>query len=587
MSIVPKFSSWLAWMVLAVVAVGLSWYFIFQATVQQGGDIAEYYGMTQTVLAEQTLALSPAQKIKLEERLHAAYFDNPHYYVSGRDDKRYPVHFFAYSLLAIPFRLMLELVQLDPLKSLWLVNVWSLMIAIAVIWWRYIKTPWQRMVLLCLAIVSPMMSFFIWPGPDLWYLSMLLVAVFAFLHKEQRLSVFLTVLASWHSQPLIVLAGLLAGYDVLISSDWKLTKKEQKLTLNLQKIWQYALIGLLGLLPYAYNLYAFGNLTPWTMLQDGWTQIRGFGLHNASVRKTFEQLFDLNVGQFWYAPWLYLLGFVTLLTSAWKKKWDLAWLTLFIFITAIFYQTNPGWHYGTSGYGPGRHSLLYLPLAITATFQLLKKKTFLTVGLFLLATMSHLTILSFNSFLEPNLAKTLHHSVFAEYVLENHPQWYTPTPEIFVDRTNHDDQTLPTTAIYKNKDGKCVKAWVLLTDTEQLEKECGTLTLEQKLQLDDRFLKISNQPRQVITTEATFWPYSDACADWFYKTPEKPYECMQSLDEVIRLTGVTDAERITPVPEFPYPGIWKVTAGEPIMITVPPGYIINHQSLEGVYVDFD
>lgn len=587
MSIKNNIFRWLSWLILAEVVGFLCWYFVFVVNIQQGGDIAEYYGITQTILTEQTLALSDTQEKELEQRLHAAYFDNPHYYVIGRDDKRYPVHFFAYSLFAIPFRLFLEAIGQDPLKSLWLVNVWSIVGAIAFIWWRYVQKIWPRMLLLGFVVFSPLMSFFIWPGPDLWYLSLLLVGVFAFAHKEFRLAVLFTTLASWHSQPLLVLAGLLAGYDVLRSSSWKFSGKKQSVSLNLTRVWQYVFIGLLGLLPYVYNLCVFGTLTPWTLLQDGWTQIRGFGLQNASLRKTVEQLFDLNIGQFWYAPSLYILSSITLIWAIFKKNWQLLTLAVLFVITSIFYQTNPAWHYGTSGYGPGRHGLLYLPLVILLTWQLLKKKSKLILILTTLLLLTNIGFLSFNNYLQPDLSKTLYHSVFAEYALAHYPQLYNPTPEIFVDRTNHADKTLPTTAIYKDKQDNCVKTWVLITDKELLENECGPLSIEQELLLDDRFLRISNQARQVLTTEATFWPYSNACADWFYKTDEKPYECMSSLDEVIRQTGVTDVSRITTVSDYPYPGIWKIKDGDPVMVTVPPGYIIHHRSLEGIYVEFD
>lgn len=587
MTIKSKLLNSLSWLLLTIVGVGLSCYLITQTSVQQGGDIAEYYGLTQTILSERTLALSAAQETELEKRLHSAYFDNPQYFIAGRDGKRYPVHFFVYSLLAIPFRLGLVAIQQDPLKSLWLVNVWSLVTAVGIIWWRYVKSFWLRLALLIITVLSPLMSFFIWPGPDLWYLSILLIAVFAFMHREHRLSVAFTMVASWHSQPLIVLAGLLAVYDIVRSSEWHLTKKHQKLTLHLGKIWQYLVIGGLGLLPYAYNFYAFGSLTPWTLLQDGWTQTRGFGLQNASLQKTYEQMFDLNIGQFWYAPWLYIVGAISLVRATWKKQWYLLVLASCFLITAIFYQTNPGWHYGTSGYGPGRHSLLYIPLVIGLVFPMLQKKLLVAGALFYLILVTNLAALSYNNLLTPDLTKTLHHSVFAKYALDNFPQYYTPTPEIFVDRTNHDDQTLPSTAIYKNAANKCVKAWVLLSDKKQLEHECGQLTADQNYLLDDRFLRMSDQSRQVLTTQATFWPHPDACADWFYKTEGKPYDCMRTIGDVIRLTKLTDASRITTVSDYPYPGIWRIETGDPVLITIPPGYIIHHQSLEGRYVEFD
>jgi len=577
---------WISWLLLFVVGVFLVSYFLVQAKIQLGGDIAEYYGLTQTLISEQSVSLSPDQEQNLRQKLHSAYFDNPHYYVVGRDQNRYPVHFFAYSLLTVPIRIATEIMGYDPLRSLSVMNVMTFLAAIAFIWYRYIKDTWQRCVLLGLALFSPLMTFFIWPGPDLWYLSLLLVALFAFLHSDKKLSVTLVLFSSWHSQPLIVLAALMAAYDILKTAKWKLNSNQRKLTLDLRKVAQYGLIGMLGLVPYFYNIYAFGSLTPWTNLEDGWTAINGFGIHNASFQKSFEQLFDLNVGQFWYAPLLFILGFFSVIKAFVKKKWDIFVLPILFSITALFYQTNPGWHYGTSGYGPGRHGLLYLPLVILLTYEVLKKKHIALKILFVITISLHIFTLSFNSFLEPNLTKTLHHSVFATYALEHFPILYNPTPEIFVDRTNHDDQTVPTSAIYKNKEGKCVKAWVLLSDRNLLEQECGNLTNEQSEKLDDRYLKVSNKPRDITVTQATFWPYSDACSDWFYKTTEKPYECARTLNEFIKLTNITEVDRVTTLPDFPFPGIWKLNPGKPTTITIPAGYIIHYQAIDGTYIDF-
>jgi hypothetical protein len=39
-------------------------------------------------------------------------------------------------------------------------------------------------------------------------------------------------------------------------------------------------------------------------------------------------------------------------------------------------------------------------------------------------------------------------------------------------------------------------------------------------------------------------------------------------------------------PEYPGAGIWRITPGEPVIITVPSGYFIHYNALDGIYVSY-
>lgn len=577
-----KLLSKLPWLLLGLVAAFLGWYVLMVATVQQAGDIVEYYGVTESLVNHGGVSLTLEDRVNLEQVLHKAYFEMSGYYIEGRKAARYPVHFWFYSLLAVPVRLLLSLTELDLRRSLFFVNWLSIICAVGFIWTRYVKDWFKRIALLVLVFTGALMSFLIWPGPDLWYLSLLLIVPFAFFEGECWLAAGLTALASWHSQPLIVFAAGLTAYAIYQS--W-LTKIDNQTLLkpDIKPLIWAGLLGLMALIPYVYNLYAFGVLTPWTKLQDGWTIMNGFGLHNASLWKFWEQWFDLNVGLFWYAPVVFVLALVGVWKMRSKKQqlWFFAGLSI---LTAFFYQTNPAWHYGTVGFGPGRHGVYLLPILIYFALQALSKKVW---GVVLIAVIisSQVWGLSLNGYLEPDFTKTLQLSPFAEFVLNRWPQWYSPTPEIFVDRVNHTDLDYPTTAIYK-RNGQCVKAYALMTDEEQLKIECGGIPEAYQIQFDNSYVRLANYSREVVTKEATFWPEPGACADGFTKTEQKPFQCMRTEGEFLKLTGLLDASRLAKVPNFDYPGIWKVTWGVPVKLTIPAGYIINHYAMNGVYVDY-
>lgn len=578
---IRKMIPWFLWYVVTMFLLG---YFLLVADFQQGGDITEYYGITESLKQHGGVTLGEVDRQELEKVLHPSYFENPGYYVQGRDENRYPVHFVAYSVLAYLIRMVLHVFRLEELRTLWIVNILSLSGAL---WWimsRYLKDIFGRLALLGLVYTSALAFFYVWPGPDLWYLSLLLVVPFAFFKGEYWLAACLSVLASWHSQPLIVLAAGITIYALFKS--WLIKMDHQTLLRpDIKNLVWAGLLGLVALIPYAYNFYAFGVLTPWTKLQDGWTVMNGFGLHNASLRKFLEQWFDLNVGLFWYAPVIFILGLIGIIRMR-KIKYELWYFVGMIFITAFFYQTNPAWHYGTVGFGPGRHGVYLLPILIYfALHALSNSKRILGIVIFMVVIASQLWGLSLNGYLEPDLTKTLYLSPYAEYALNRWPRWYNPTPEIFVDRVNHSDLDYPTSAVFK-ANGRCIKAYVLITELDTIEAECGSVPQQYRKEFDNPQVRVANYERVLVTKVATFWPEPSACADGFSKTDSKPYECMLSEVEFLRLTGLLDATRLSKVPDFEYPGVWKVNWGEPVKLSVPAGYIINHYSLDGIYVDY-
>ncbi len=322
-------------------------------------------------------------------------------------------------------------------------------------------------------------------------------------------------------------------------------------------------------------------MTPWTILKDGWTLIYGFGMHNMSLQKLFEQFFDLNIGLFWYAPVLLLTGII-LVSFHLRRNIPLMVISLGFMTTAFFYQTNPAWHYGTAGFGPTRHILFFLPLLIYIFTMYTKQTTryFIVIALFVV---TQAYILNFMGFVTPPLEKTLYHSPYATFVLDHFPALYNPTPEIFVDRTHHTDLSYPTTAIYQ-VNGKCKKAYILLTDVDAVTKTCGPLSQQYQGKFDNDLLRKTNYTRKVKTREATLWPDPGSCVPDYLPTPNKPFICLHTQAEVLKYTGIINPERIYNIDKAT--GVWKIKQGDPFELTVPPGYIVNHYSFEGVYVTY-
>lgn len=546
-----------------------------------GGDIVEYHGITESLIKSGGIHLTQEVKDNLSNYLQPSYLVDPQYYMTGRNGERYPVHFILYSFIALPFRLLLKLFQLNELHTLRVTNLFLLTAACAVIIKQFIPENKKRLFFLLTVYLSPLLWFIIWPGADVFYLSVLLVGIFYFLRKHLITGIILTIIASWHSQPLVITAAGLTAYYIFQKITFELREDRAHISIVLSTLAKAAALGALATIPYLYNLIIFGTLTPWSVLQDGWSRINGFGPQNMSLWKFFEQWFDLNVGLFWYAPVLFVAGIYAAIRHA---RHDRSSLVLFIvmLVTAFFYQTNPAWHYGTSGYGPSRHAIFFLPFLIYFTYTLfvpVKKYVFLV--LFLILTQGY--ILWMNNGLYPNLLNTLSLSPYAKFVLNYAPSLYNPTPEIFVDRASHTDLSYPSSAFYMH-DGKCKKAYVLITDLGFLKDTCGTISSDVESKFDDPYLRKTNFARKTKTISATFWPDPGSCGNNFFPTPERPYVCMKTITDVIKQTGVLDADRFVQVDTLP--GVWRMKDGPPVQITIPAGYFIQHYSFEGMYVNF-
>ena len=453
-------NSRLVWILFTAITILLGIFFLRYPPIYYGGDLAEYYGTTESFLNHGTPQLTNQDRINLEKVVNPVNFIDPLYYIKGTDGNRYPVHFIFYSLLSLPVRIVLKLFQLPEINSLRMTNFIILEATLYIVLKRFIKSPFRQLLFLTTIYLSPLISFIIWPGPDLYYLCLLLIGVFCFYERKYFLASLLVVLASWHSQPLVILASTSIAYYVFHKG---IIPSPKTVAISLLLIF-------LMLVPYAYNYILFGNLTPWVIFQDGWTKEYGFRLQNVSIKKLFEQFFDLNMGLFWYAPVLLFTGIYFLKNDMLVNKKSIL-LIIILFLNTFFYQTNPAWHYGTSGFGPTRHILYFLPFLIFFFVTCLKptKNHLIVLCLFII---SQLYVLSFNGFITPDFIKVLYHSPYAEYVLNNYPNIYNPTPEIFVDRTNHNDLKYLTSAIYKYN-GICKKAFILKKDKQVLINECG------------------------------------------------------------------------------------------------------------------
>ena len=181
--------------------------FLATPTPEPAGDIAEYFGMTESVLRHGGINLSTLDQTSLSTTLHPEYFTNPGYYIAGTDGNRYPVHFIGYSLLLTPVRWVLRQAGIPELHIFSLANTLLFFGAITFILLRFLRQPSGQILFVILTVTSPLIFFLWWPGPDIFSLALLLISLFWLYEGGFLPAAALTAIASWQAQPMIVITA--------------------------------------------------------------------------------------------------------------------------------------------------------------------------------------------------------------------------------------------------------------------------------------------------------------------------------------------------------------------------------------------
>ncbi len=454
-------ASWiprLAWLVAAVSLLGVS----LLARPSAQGDALEYLLMTESLARHGTPEVRAGDLWSLgrqDERLglglnyvYPGYFDDP----SGA---WYSVHFWAYSLLAVPARLVLGVVGLSGLRAFPVTNALLLALALHRVLFSLPFRPRGRLALFVLLLLSPVLFFLRWPHAEVMTAACAMLSLVA-LHQRRHVTAALwAALGSLQSPPLTLL--LILVWLVSVARDHR-PRSVAKVT---------AAAALAGMAPLFYWAH-FG--TPSLIAREA------ASLSFLAPSRALELLFDLNIGLAPYLP-------VTVLLAVLASVWTLARVrrapfnaALIVTIAAMALASTPtgNWNHGTIG--PSRYAVWLLPLVVflvVGTGEGLRGRMArgaFTGALVLAATSQAAVVLAKRGPLaEPDY---LEHSWAARLVLRTDPAFYNPSYSIFASRTVHQPLLGPTLAVY-TADGACRKALVQASAEHEAElrRRCGSI----------------------------------------------------------------------------------------------------------------
>jgi hypothetical protein len=439
-----------------VVAIGLVALALLVPPVVEG-DGAEYLLMCESLYRHGSPSLRPGDLEAVRALVGPAWSSREapvlSAYFTGADERRYAWHFWGYSLLAVPARALLGAAGGDPLRALPLTNALCLAGMAAVVLLAPATEPGRRALLATLALASPVLPLLRWTHPEPFAFAAAVTAL-ALHGRAPRVAVACAAVASWQAPPLFVLVLLL----------WARTAVP---ALRARESWAAALSTAAALpmaLPPAFFLVLFG--TPNLAARQSFMRAS-----DLSPRRAVDLALDLDLGLLPHTPGVVVLAFVLGFAALARGRWrDLGTqLLLAAAVAAVASTINPNWNNATSG--PSRYAVWLLPLVLWAVGTAGR----FSVGVLAAAAALQLAILAARGGpLAP--VDYLRHSTAARAAFDRWPALYSPTHEIFVERTTaREDGFPPPPFIHRDGEGRCRKALLRIRYAEALEAACGPI----------------------------------------------------------------------------------------------------------------
>jgi hypothetical protein len=321
------------------------------------GDGAEYFLVAEALFRHGSPDLRAGDREAVWQQLAAEGVDGAAHLaevpvLEARNGRSYTIHFWGYPLATLPARLALGVLGLSALKAPQVTNAFLFTAAIGVVLFQSPLPAFARRTFAALSLLSPALWFVVWPHPEVFSFSLATLALVWRAAARAEAAVPAAAFASVQNPPLALLAGAIwfeAARASVRRGGGRGSREAALLALAL----------LPAAVPSAFYLWRFG--TP-SLLTRG-----ALDLANLSLRRTFELLFDLNLGLMPYAPFVLAASLWYAVTArGCRWGWGLALAMAFVSTATC------NWNSGTSG--PARYAVWIYPLVLDGFVGLLRDR---------------------------------------------------------------------------------------------------------------------------------------------------------------------------------------------------------------------
>jgi hypothetical protein len=366
--------------------------------------------------------------------------------VVGVDGARYSYHFFAYSLLSIPFRVLSDLLGIDPVYSFGILHALLLGLAAGMILRCRRLSFAERFWIAAGFILTCAVFYFNWIHTELFSATFLTMAIVQYLDKRTTTAFVLAAIASLQNQPIALALPLFYLAQGIKNPDKRRMISSLIFPFTNWKQWLLtALSEVIVLLPSFYYLRVYGHANPIAHLKGVSTEL-------ISVSRLFSTWFDLNQGIVVGFPGL-LAGILILLPVACVSRksgnpestWRAVLLLALSLLISIPCGMQGNWNAGCAGmlrYG------LWIGIPLFFVFTLLLRsignpvKMVIIIGVVLL----QLWVPRYCGL--PARINYLEFNPFSAWVMNRLPWFYNPDPEIFAERLTGKDGTIWESDVY-------------------------------------------------------------------------------------------------------------------------------------------
>lgn len=337
----------------------------------------------------------------------------PYAYATAPDGRMYGVHFWSYALSAIPAKEYLRRTGGCELTSLALTNAAWFALAVGFALFGSSAPIGQRLALVVLATVGPVVWYVAWPGAEVFSWALALIAVVAYRDRRYGLAGLAVGLAATQNPPLVFLGGA-----AVLAAAW-------------ERHWRSAAVAAGGtalvFVPFAFFQYHFGLPN---LIAAGEEYV---GVGNLSLVRTWGLFTDFNHGLLPFAPVLVVGSVAGAVRLAVTR--DVRGLILLAGGVGVVagVQVAHNWNSGCDGLQ--RYLVWMIPIAAGVAVEGLAGLRRLRMGLTAVAVVSHAALLYAYQRTDAFKEGYLNHTPLAAWVLTHSPRAYWVEPEVFIERT--------------------------------------------------------------------------------------------------------------------------------------------------------
>jgi len=410
------------WLVVAGAIVGVVFaIYAFGAItgpVVYAGDGVAYFPMAQSFAAHGTpdLRSEDIARFTTERMSHDIVGDPPlnQFHQSPVNSLWYSDHFWGYSLVSVPVRLLLTLFGFAGMKAFEVLNLLLFFGSVVALLLLADLSAMQRAVFASLLVLSPMTWYIPWSSTEVYTAALVVISIVFFTRKQLALATLFAALASTQNQPLLLLAAAYGGYAVI-----QLLPKKRYAEMG-----RVVLCGLVAFIPMVFYYATFHLMS----LQ---AQLGFAGWDNVTMARITGFFFDLDQGLLPYLPLVTIVFFIAVVAAIIRLDWwTIARALAVLGMVVLSATTARGWN--SASIGLMRYAVWMLPVVVWVVVDALGSGRGYAFAAATLVTVQLATLFISLAVSQP-VANV--HSLFGRIALARVPWSYSPPAEQFVART--------------------------------------------------------------------------------------------------------------------------------------------------------